>query len=83
MPSAEEENFVFQLLSRLLRPELERIKDHVSGNQPMSRCEYFCFFFFFVYPSVLLVIKNTVDCTEILMFNICFDFNHVLDEDKC
>uniref|UniRef100_A0A3P8VNZ5 Proteasome activator Blm10 mid region domain-containing protein n=1 Tax=Cynoglossus semilaevis TaxID=244447 RepID=A0A3P8VNZ5_CYNSE len=39
VPSAEEENFVFQLLSRLLRPELERIKDHVSGNQPMSREE--------------------------------------------
>uniref|UniRef100_A0A8D3ED43 Proteasome activator complex subunit 4 n=1 Tax=Scophthalmus maximus TaxID=52904 RepID=A0A8D3ED43_SCOMX len=28
VPSAEEENFVFQLLSRLLHPELERIKGH-------------------------------------------------------
>uniref|UniRef100_A0A4W6FG58 Uncharacterized protein n=1 Tax=Lates calcarifer TaxID=8187 RepID=A0A4W6FG58_LATCA len=28
MPSTEEENFVFQLLSRLLHPELERIKGH-------------------------------------------------------
>ncbi|KAF0025593.1 hypothetical protein F2P81_022474 [Scophthalmus maximus] len=37
VPSAEEENFVFQLLSRLLHPELERIKGHVSGDQPMSR----------------------------------------------
>ncbi|XP_047183780.1 proteasome activator complex subunit 4B-like isoform X2 [Scophthalmus maximus] len=39
VPSAEEENFVFQLLSRLLHPELERIKGHVSGDQPMSREE--------------------------------------------
>ncbi|KAM7381432.1 hypothetical protein PAMA_012322 [Pampus argenteus] len=36
VPSQEEENFVFQLLSRLLHPELERIKGHVSGDQPMS-----------------------------------------------
>ncbi|XP_062269925.1 proteasome activator complex subunit 4B [Platichthys flesus] len=39
VPSTEEENFVFQLLSRLLHPELERIKGHVSGDQPMSREE--------------------------------------------
>uniref|UniRef100_A0A668AU47 Proteasome activator complex subunit 4B n=1 Tax=Myripristis murdjan TaxID=586833 RepID=A0A668AU47_9TELE len=39
VPSQEEENFVFQLLSRLLHPELQRIKDHVSGDQPMSREE--------------------------------------------
>uniref|UniRef100_A0A7N6FAQ8 Proteasome activator Blm10 mid region domain-containing protein n=1 Tax=Anabas testudineus TaxID=64144 RepID=A0A7N6FAQ8_ANATE len=39
VPSMEEENFVFQLLSRLLHPELERIKDHISGDQPMSREE--------------------------------------------
>ncbi|XP_071319028.1 proteasome activator complex subunit 4B [Trachinotus anak] len=39
VPSIEEENFVFQLLSRLLQPELERIKGHVSGEQPMSREE--------------------------------------------
>ncbi|KAG7228067.1 hypothetical protein INR49_005689 [Caranx melampygus] len=39
VPSTEEENFVFQLLSRLLHPELERIKSHVSGDQPMSREE--------------------------------------------
>uniref|UniRef100_A0A8C4HVT9 Proteasome activator complex subunit 4 n=1 Tax=Dicentrarchus labrax TaxID=13489 RepID=A0A8C4HVT9_DICLA len=39
VPSQEEENFVFQLLSRLLHPELQRIKGHVSGDQPMSRCE--------------------------------------------
>lgn len=38
VPSQEEENFVFQLLSRLLHPELQRIKGHVSGEQPMSRC---------------------------------------------
>ncbi|XP_058477820.1 proteasome activator complex subunit 4B isoform X2 [Solea solea] len=39
VPSVEEENFVFQLLSRLLHPELERIKGHVSGDQPVSREE--------------------------------------------
>lgn len=38
VPGQEEENFVFQLLSRLLRPELQRIEAHVSGEQPMSRC---------------------------------------------
>ncbi|KAM6951408.1 proteasome activator complex subunit 4B [Aplochiton taeniatus] len=37
--SREEEEFVFQLLSRLLLPELPRIADHVSGEQPMSREE--------------------------------------------
>lgn len=40
VPSQEEENFVFQLLSRLLYPELQRIKAHVSGGQPMSRCPF-------------------------------------------
>lgn len=49
VPSQEEENFVFQLLSRLLHPELQRIKGHVSGEQPMSRCAvvgvfFSCFF---------------------------------------
>uniref|UniRef100_A0A3Q3GH33 Proteasome activator Blm10 mid region domain-containing protein n=1 Tax=Labrus bergylta TaxID=56723 RepID=A0A3Q3GH33_9LABR len=39
VPSQEEENFVFQLLSRLLHPELQRIKSHISGDQPMSREE--------------------------------------------
>ncbi|KAK0140557.1 Proteasome activator complex subunit 4B [Merluccius polli] len=39
VPSREEENLVFHLLSRLLSPELQRIKDHVSGDQPMSREE--------------------------------------------
>ncbi|XP_068439481.1 proteasome activator complex subunit 4B-like [Clinocottus analis] len=39
VPDKEEENFVFQLLSRLLHPELQRIKGHVSGDQPMSREE--------------------------------------------
>lgn len=39
VPGQEEENFVFQLLSRLLRPELQRIQAHVSGEQPMSREE--------------------------------------------
>uniref|UniRef100_A0A8C3A4M3 Uncharacterized protein n=1 Tax=Cyclopterus lumpus TaxID=8103 RepID=A0A8C3A4M3_CYCLU len=38
VPDKEEEHFVFQLLSRLLHPELQRIKGHVSGAQPMSRC---------------------------------------------
>lgn len=38
VPGKEEESFVFQLLSSLLKPELQRIKDHVSGEQPMSRC---------------------------------------------
>ncbi|XP_077359602.1 proteasome activator complex subunit 4B-like [Festucalex cinctus] len=37
VPSLEEENFVFRLLSRLLKPELERIGGHVSGDRPMSR----------------------------------------------
>lgn len=37
VPSREEEDFVFQLLSRLLQPELQRIQAHVSGDQPMSR----------------------------------------------
>ncbi|TKS89783.1 Proteasome activator complex subunit 4B [Collichthys lucidus] len=36
VPGKEEENFVFQLLSRLLHPELQRIEGHVSGDQPMS-----------------------------------------------
>ena len=45
VPSQEEENFVFQLLSRLLHPELQRIKGHVSGEQPMSRCAVVCVFF--------------------------------------
>lgn len=44
VPSTEEEDFVFQLLSHLLHPELERIKDHVSGDQPMSRCAQFSIF---------------------------------------
>ncbi|XP_028989298.1 proteasome activator complex subunit 4B-like isoform X2 [Betta splendens] len=39
VPGVEEVDFVFQLLSRLLHPELERIKDHVSGDRPMSREE--------------------------------------------
>ncbi|KAA8581409.1 hypothetical protein FQN60_002990 [Etheostoma spectabile] len=39
VPNKEEENFVFQLLSRLLHPELQRIKGHVSGDQPMTREE--------------------------------------------
>nr|XP_046233652.1 proteasome activator complex subunit 4B-like [Scatophagus argus] len=39
VPGREEENFVFQLLSLLLHPELQRIKGHVSGDQPMSREE--------------------------------------------
>ncbi|KAM9831639.1 proteasome activator complex subunit 4B-like [Neosynchiropus ocellatus] len=39
VPSEGEEKFVFQLLSLLLLPELERIKHHISGNQPMSREE--------------------------------------------
>uniref|UniRef100_A0AAQ5YXD1 Proteasome activator Blm10 mid region domain-containing protein n=1 Tax=Amphiprion ocellaris TaxID=80972 RepID=A0AAQ5YXD1_AMPOC len=37
VPSQEEEDFVFQLLSHLLHPELQRIKGHISGDQPMSR----------------------------------------------
>ncbi|XP_068162395.1 proteasome activator complex subunit 4B-like [Antennarius striatus] len=37
VPSREEENFVFQLLSRLLQPELRRMEAHVSGDVPMSR----------------------------------------------
>ncbi|XP_075999758.1 proteasome activator complex subunit 4B [Genypterus blacodes] len=39
VPSQEEENFVFQLLSRLLQPELQRIKEHITGAHPMSREE--------------------------------------------
>ncbi|CAL8307041.1 unnamed protein product [Boreogadus saida] len=39
VPSADEEDLVFHLLSRLLSPELQRIRDHVSGGQPMSREE--------------------------------------------
>uniref|UniRef100_A0AAQ5ZZM2 Proteasome activator Blm10 mid region domain-containing protein n=1 Tax=Amphiprion ocellaris TaxID=80972 RepID=A0AAQ5ZZM2_AMPOC len=39
VPSQEEEDFVFQLLSHLLHPELQRIKGHISGDQPMSRCD--------------------------------------------
>lgn len=38
VPGPEEESFVFHLLSHLLHPELQRIKGHVSGEQPMSRC---------------------------------------------
>uniref|UniRef100_A0AAQ5X0G7 Proteasome activator Blm10 mid region domain-containing protein n=1 Tax=Amphiprion ocellaris TaxID=80972 RepID=A0AAQ5X0G7_AMPOC len=43
VPSQEEEDFVFQLLSHLLHPELQRIKGHISGDQPMSRCAVVCF----------------------------------------
>ncbi|KAM4526363.1 proteasome activator complex subunit 4B [Fundulus diaphanus] len=39
VPCQEEENFVFQLLSSLLQPQLQRIKGHVSGDQPMTREE--------------------------------------------
>ncbi|XP_061666558.1 proteasome activator complex subunit 4B isoform X2 [Syngnathoides biaculeatus] len=39
VPSPEEENFVFQLLSGLLKPELDRIRGHVSGDRRMSREE--------------------------------------------
>ncbi|KAK5608897.1 Proteasome activator complex subunit 4B [Crenichthys baileyi] len=39
VPCQEEENFVFQLLSSLLHPQLQRIKGHVSGDQPMTREE--------------------------------------------
>uniref|UniRef100_A0A3Q0QU92 Uncharacterized protein n=1 Tax=Amphilophus citrinellus TaxID=61819 RepID=A0A3Q0QU92_AMPCI len=39
VPGQEEENFVFQLLSCLLHPELQRIKGHICGEQPMSREE--------------------------------------------
>uniref|UniRef100_A0A669B5V1 Proteasome activator Blm10 mid region domain-containing protein n=1 Tax=Oreochromis niloticus TaxID=8128 RepID=A0A669B5V1_ORENI len=39
VPGPEEESFVFHLLSHLLHPELQRIKGHVSGEQPMSREE--------------------------------------------
>uniref|UniRef100_A0A3Q3FX53 Proteasome activator Blm10 mid region domain-containing protein n=1 Tax=Kryptolebias marmoratus TaxID=37003 RepID=A0A3Q3FX53_KRYMA len=38
VPGREEEDFVFQLLSRLLRPELRRIEQLVSGDRPMTRC---------------------------------------------
>uniref|UniRef100_A0A3B5LA44 Proteasome activator complex subunit 4B n=1 Tax=Xiphophorus couchianus TaxID=32473 RepID=A0A3B5LA44_9TELE len=38
VPCQQEENFVFQLLSSLLHPQLQRIKGHVSGDQPMTRC---------------------------------------------
>ncbi|KAG7253447.1 hypothetical protein CRUP_036337 [Coryphaenoides rupestris] len=37
VPSGEEEDLVFHLLSRLLGPELRRIGEHVSGDRPMSR----------------------------------------------
>ncbi|XP_037836937.1 proteasome activator complex subunit 4B isoform X1 [Kryptolebias marmoratus] len=39
VPGREEEDFVFQLLSRLLRPELRRIEQLVSGDRPMTREE--------------------------------------------
>ncbi|KAM9425985.1 proteasome activator complex subunit 4B [Pholidichthys leucotaenia] len=39
VPGQDEDNFVFQLMSCLLRPELQRINSHVSGEQPMSREE--------------------------------------------
>uniref|UniRef100_A0A3B5LCD9 Proteasome activator Blm10 mid region domain-containing protein n=1 Tax=Xiphophorus couchianus TaxID=32473 RepID=A0A3B5LCD9_9TELE len=39
VPCQQEENFVFQLLSSLLHPQLQRIKGHVSGDQPMTREE--------------------------------------------
>ena len=45
VPSQEEEDFVFQLLSRLLHPELQRIKGHVSGEKPMTRCPVVCLSF--------------------------------------
>lgn len=62
MPSMEEENFVFQLLSRLLRPELERIKDHVSGDQQMSRCPFLSFPF-------LDVIRHRHDTKNNMIFH--------------
>ncbi|XP_038138502.1 proteasome activator complex subunit 4B [Cyprinodon tularosa] len=39
VPCQEEKNFVCQLLSSLLLPQLHRIKGHVSGDQPMTREE--------------------------------------------
>uniref|UniRef100_H3CC65 Proteasome activator complex subunit 4 C-terminal domain-containing protein n=1 Tax=Tetraodon nigroviridis TaxID=99883 RepID=H3CC65_TETNG len=39
VPGPEEQDWVFQLLSRLLQPELEHIQAHASGGQPMSREE--------------------------------------------
>lgn len=41
VPCQEEKNFVCQLLSSLLLPQLHRIKGHVSGDQPMTRCAVF------------------------------------------
>ncbi|CAL1599788.1 unnamed protein product [Knipowitschia caucasica] len=39
VPSDEEQSFAFQLLQSLLKPELRRIQEHVSGGQPLSREE--------------------------------------------
>uniref|UniRef100_A0A3B4AX17 Proteasome activator Blm10 mid region domain-containing protein n=1 Tax=Periophthalmus magnuspinnatus TaxID=409849 RepID=A0A3B4AX17_9GOBI len=39
VPSEEEQSFVFELLQSLLKPELRRIQEHVSGGHPMSREE--------------------------------------------
>lgn len=64
VPSMEEENFVFQLLSRLLHPELERIKDHVSGDQPMSRCAVLFLSFLF-----LDVIRRRHDTKKTTVFH--------------
>lgn len=49
VPAQQEENFVFQLLSRLLHPELQRIEGHVSGDQPMSRCSVLIIIFVHFY----------------------------------
>lgn len=45
VPCQREENLVFQLLSLLLHPQLQRIKAHVSGDQPMTRCAVVCLTF--------------------------------------
>ncbi|KAK7918864.1 hypothetical protein WMY93_010148 [Mugilogobius chulae] len=39
VPSKNEQKFVFKLLHGLLKPELRRIREHVSGDQHMSREE--------------------------------------------
>ncbi|XP_034049345.1 proteasome activator complex subunit 4B-like [Thalassophryne amazonica] len=39
VPSQKEKNFVFQLLSRLLHPGLQRIRNHICETQLMSREE--------------------------------------------
>uniref|UniRef100_A0A665UKH4 Proteasome activator subunit 4b n=1 Tax=Echeneis naucrates TaxID=173247 RepID=A0A665UKH4_ECHNA len=95
VPTMEEENFVFQLLSCLLHPELERIKGHVSGDQPMNREELLQSLAIVQHcllgagsvlppldgPHVSDLVPSMVDLCEIKLY-IGVDYNHILQHSE-